>query len=59
MLARKTLGWPFLMALLICLALQILAIWAIFRRPWLPLVTLVLCSGCPSWLVELFGLTIL
>jgi hypothetical protein len=55
---RKTLSWSFWMALLICLAIHILAIWVIFEyvlaifRRFSPLLWL------PFMLVELFGLII-
>jgi len=55
---RKTLSWSFGMALLICLVIHILAIWAIFEYVLASFSRFSPLFWLPIMLVELFGLII-
>ena len=55
---RKTLSWSFGMALLICLVIDILAIWAIFEYVLASFSRFSPLFWLPIMLVELFGLII-
>ena len=55
---RKTLSWSFGMALLICLVIHILAIWAIFEYVLTSFSRFSPLFWLPLMLVELFGLII-